>query len=81
MLAGLKEKPEKPCGTLLVEFAGERVSYPEDDGLTAGSGACRACRREGRNPKTGGKPCGGYINAGYSPYPCKTCGRAYDQHE
>ena len=81
MLEAMKQRPEEACGTVFVEFAGDGESCPEEDVITAGSGACRACRREGRNPKTGGKPCGGYIDAGYSPYPCKTCGHAYDQHE
>ncbi len=68
------ERPARVCGTLLVEFPKERVSCPEEDHLVAGNGPCRACRREG-------KTCGGYISTGYSPYACKTCGHAYDQHE
>ncbi|MFZ1935262.1 MAG: hypothetical protein WCB27_08415 [Thermoguttaceae bacterium] len=74
MLAALKDKSDELCGTLLVEPFGECVSCPEEHHVTAGSGACRACRREG-------KTCGGYISTGYSPYACKTCGHAYDQHE
>lgn len=49
--------------------------------ILAGTGYCRACKSEGRNPKTGGKPCGGYINSGYSPYACKNCDHSYDQHD
>ena len=74
MLAELKEKPEERCCTLLVEPLDEFVSCPEEHHVVAGNGPYRACRREG-------KVCGGYINQGYSPYHCKTCGHAYDQHE
>ena len=81
MLVELMEKPATVCGTTLVELPGACMHPEEEHIVVAGSGACRACRREGRNPKTGGSPCGGYIDAGYSPYPCKTCGHAYDQHE
>jgi hypothetical protein len=80
MPVGLKERPEELCDTILVAAPAGCVSCCEEDHVVAGSGACRACQREGKNPKTGGKPCGGYIDAGYNPYPCKTCGHAYDQH-
>ena len=75
MIVELKERSAKDCGTLLVELPGECVPCPEEDQVViAGTGPCRACRREG-------KTCGGYISTGYSPYGCKTCGHSYDQHE
>ncbi len=80
MPVGLKERPEELCDTILVAAPGACVSCCEEDHVVAGSGECRACKKEGKNPKTGGRPCGGYVNAGYTPYPCKTCGHAYDQH-
>ena len=60
---------------LLPEFP-----YPGvEDHIVAGSGACRACKSEGRNPKTGGVPCGGYIKRGFSA-DCDNCGHASTQH-
>ena len=70
----LTERPARLCSTLLVELSGKSAPYPDEDHVVAGNGPCRACRREG-------KTCGGYISTGYSPYACKTCGHAYDQHE
>ena len=80
MLTGLKERPEKPCDSLLVASPAEFASCRKKGHVTAGSGACRACAREGKNPKTGGRPCGGYINTGYAPFACKNCDHSYDQH-
>lgn len=73
MLVELTERPARVCGTLLVDFPGECL-HSEEDHVVAGTGSCRACKREG-------KTCGGYISTGYSPFACKTCGHAYDQHE
>lgn len=76
MLVELKRKPARCASALLDDLPVKRVPYPEEDHVVAGSGPCRACRREGKPNK-----CGGYISTGYSPYACKTCGHAYDQHE
>lgn len=44
-----------------------------------GTGYCVACQREGKNPKTGGPPCGGYIRRGFSA-DCDNCGHSSTQH-
>lgn len=80
MLVELMKKPATVCAPVLFELPGACVHQEEDHIVVAGTGACGACQREGKNPKTGGRPCGGYINAGYNPYPCKNCGHSYDQH-
>ena len=77
----LMDSPAGACDTLLVGIAGRASRSEEEEyAIVAGSGACRACAREGKNPQTGGRPCGGYISTGYSPYACKNCGHSYDQH-
>ena len=69
---------ERECYT--IELSREFLSYPEEEEhVVAGSGACRACKSEGRNPKTGGVPCGGYIKRGFSA-DCDNCGHASNQH-
>ncbi len=46
--------------------------------IVNGSGPCRACKLEGKNPKTGGAPCGGYISGSWST--CSNCGHHWNEH-
>src|SRR6266508_3273054 len=74
------EETGQGCESNLFKLRPEFLPYPADqDHVVVGSGACRACKSEGRNPKTGGKPCGGYIRVGFSP-DCHTCGHGSDPH-
>ena len=80
MRVGRSGRCDMCSGTLLAEPPAKRPAKTAEYPVVAGTGTCRACRREGKNPKTGGRPCGGYIG-GYPTNTCKTCGHAWDQHE
>lgn len=83
MVVELMEKPTEVLGAVLANLPCaclHTAEEHEEHTVVAGTGACGACHREGKNPKTGGRPCEGYINVGYSPYHCKNCDHSYDQH-